>query len=228
MQQFKYFLVAVLTLVLLPLLIIVLVIGRQVIITSAPILVVIFEIALVYVLVAGLVGLTWHFIKKGKLEAERAKLEAERYRFQTRKLDPIGANYPVIYENGTLLQAQPGILAQPVPHSLTYSPHITVKSEAQSDTFDADETALEPVLPRAVPFYRIIEEVAPHHLCLGVACTGPLFGSMDDLLSTAIVGRPGTGKTTLLRFVSAQVLRVGGTPLLWDPQVTLLMNWAMY
>ena len=72
-------------------------------------------------------------------------------------------------------------------------------------------------LPHADSFAAMLALVGPSRFCLGYGASGPIFGSIDDLLSTAIVGRPGTGKTTLLRFETAQLLAAGGTPMIWDP-----------
>lgn len=81
--------------------------------------------------------------------------------------------------------------------------------------------ALTSPLPIAPPFSSIISQVREGKWCLGYSEAGAVFGSIDDLLSTAIVGRPGTGKTTLLRFVCAQLLKVGGQPILWDPHANI-------
>jgi hypothetical protein len=78
------------------------------------------------------------------------------------------------------------------------------------------------VLPYAPPFNQIAHHIAPGRLILGYNMQGPIYGDVTDLLSTAIVGRPGTGKTTMLRLVCAQILQVGGLPLLLDPHGSII------
>ncbi len=110
----------------------------------------------------------------------------------------------------------------PYPASLTtltlhYDPRI--RNELAEP---APAAELLPTLPRAEPFYRIREQIAPGHLILGYNVAGAIPGDLTDLLSTAIVGRPGTGKTTALRFVCAQLLKAGGTPMMMDPHGSII------
>jgi hypothetical protein len=84
------------------------------------------------------------------------------------------------------------------------------------------ESAPAPGLPRAEPFWRIREAISPGHLILGYNLDGAIPGDISDLLSTGIIGRPGTGKTTMLRFACGQVLRIGGQPFLMDPHGSIV------
>jgi nucleoside-triphosphatase THEP1 len=59
-------------------------------------------------------------------------------------------------------------------------------------------------------------------MLLGYTSDGPLYGSIDALLSTAIAGRPGQGKSTLLRGVYWQVRRIGGDVGILDPHGSIL------
>ncbi len=207
----KNFLIGLLTLVLLGLTIALLIVGHEALFSTAPLFVLLLEGIAVYCIVAGVIGLTIHLI-------HRERLYAERYRFETYRLEPIGANYPAVYNQGTIIQASPGILPQPVPHTVNYAPKITYPSPVPAlDSIQGAIPPLPPLLPKPLPFSTIIENVSMRSLCLGCGVEGAIYGSIDDLLSTAIVGRPGTGKTTLLRFVLAQVLKVGGMPVLLDP-----------
>ena len=193
------------------------VIARATIAALAPVVVFVVVIVLAGAFVIGLFLAIFHALKWND-----AKIE--RFRLQSTILFPdtvTGANYPIIYDQDSraIIQALPGVTIQPVPAH--YAPHYenaALPGARSLETFpEIDAPALMPELPRSLPFSTIIREVAPGHVCLGCGAAGAIYGDLDDLLSTAIVGRPGTGKTTLLRFVCAQVLRVEGTPILFDP-----------
>lgn len=96
------------------------------------------------------------------------------------------------------------------------------QSGSQSD--EEQETAGEPkdALPEAPPFSEIIDEVTPKHLFLGQSAQGEVWGNLGDLLSTLIAGRPGTGKSTQLRNVCGQILRVDGQPIIFDPHGSIV------
>lgn len=81
---------------------------------------------------------------------------------------------------------------------------------------------LAPVLPTAPAFSSLISQIRPGHLFLAQGATKPIWGDITDLLSTLDVGRPGTGKSTLLRCVCAQVLLIGGQPIIFDPHGSIL------
>lgn len=57
---------------------------------------------------------------------------------------------------------------------------------------------------------------SPDRMLLGYSADGALYGSVDALLSTAIAGRPGQGKSTLLRFIYAQLRCIGAEAEVWD------------
>lgn len=110
----------------------------------------------------------------------------------------------------------------PATRSLrTISPHTIPNGPLTIKDINLGQQALPAALPTAPAFSTIIEQVRDGKWCLGYGEAGAVFGSIDDLLSTAIVGRPGTGKTTLLRFVCAQLLKVGGQPIIWDPHANI-------
>jgi hypothetical protein len=60
------------------------------------------------------------------------------------------------------------------------------------------------------------------HMLLGYSTNGPVYGGIDALLSTAIAGRPGQGKTTALRFVYAQTVLAGGRVIVMDPHGSIV------
>jgi hypothetical protein len=85
-----------------------------------------------------------------------------------------------------------------------------------------DQAQLAPVLPTAPAFSSLISQIKPGHLFLAQGATAPIWGDITDLLSTLDVGRPGTGKSTLLRMVCGQVLLIGGRPIIMDPHGSIL------
>lgn len=84
---------------------------------------------------------------------------------------------------------------------------------------------IEAIPQEPIPVYaQVVEaEVTAGHICLGVMSGSDgkwskyIWGDISDLISTAVVGIPGTGKSTLLRFVVAQLIKVGGSVVVWDP-----------
>jgi hypothetical protein len=88
--------------------------------------------------------------------------------------------------------------------------------------FGTEQDLLPAPLPIAPPFRSLISQIKPGHLFLGQGATRPIWGDITDLLSTLDVGRPGTGKSTLLRDVCGQVLLIGGQPIIFDPHGSIL------
>ncbi len=77
-----------------------------------------------------------------------------------------------------------------------------------------------PALPIAPTFAQLVAggfHARTDRMLLGYGVDGPIYGGIDALLSTAIAGRPGTGKTTSLRMIYAQCLMIGADVMLLDP-----------
>ena len=73
-------------------------------------------------------------------------------------------------------------------------------------------------LPVTPSFMNLITawHPSPVQMMLGYGSSGPIYGSMEDMLSIGVVGRPKTGKTTILRFIYAQCVIVGAQVVVWD------------
>ena len=78
-----------------------------------------------------------------------------------------------------------------------------------------------PTAPALTDLIRGGFQPTASRMLLGYTTSGPLWGSVEDLLSTAIAGRPKQGKTTLLRFIAAQLLIAGGKLVVLDPHGSL-------
>lgn len=92
-------------------------------------------------------------------------------------------------------------------------------SEVQPLQIDGPKEWAMPVAPS---FAQIVHQIAPGHLFLGQSINGPIWGGIVDLLSTLIAGRPGTGKSTQLRNVCGQILKVQGQPVIFDPHGSIV------
>lgn len=84
-----------------------------------------------------------------------------------------------------------------------------------------DSTPALPIAPSWATLRRTGFMPTRDKLLLGYGTDGPLYGPISDLLSTAIAGRPGQGKSTLLRFIIAQISMLGGRIAVLDPHGAL-------
>jgi hypothetical protein len=76
-------------------------------------------------------------------------------------------------------------------------------------------------LPTAPPFSEMCHLIARNRLVLCWTVQGPLYGTIKDLLSMVIVGKPGRGKTTALIYYVAILLKAGAEVHVWDPHGSL-------
>jgi hypothetical protein len=162
---------------------------------------------------------------------------AHAARFHRRELvRPDGAGLlPVVLES--VPRAGPAALAafhharaieagrQPVPHSLTYSPHSAPRLDYRANSPGVLTDALdEPaaLLPPVLTFGELLSQGQigrGQPLLLGVdSNTGQTIpGSWLDLYATATAGLPGSGKTTSQRFFAAQTALHGARFVVCDP-----------
>jgi hypothetical protein len=106
------------------------------------------------------------------------------------------------------------------PHTLTYSPRIAGDRAAQPAPLLLEDSQSAPGLPTAPSFSQILASgwrPSSQQMLLGYGQSGPIHGGIESLLSTAIAGRPGQGKTTALRFIYAQTIMAGGQVVILDP-----------
>lgn len=115
------------------------------------------------------------------------------------------------------LRAQVAIVAaahQPAAHNVTWAPRVVVSSDA--DPVSATGAGL-PDAPALRDLVRDGFRPTRHRVILGYSSVGPVYAPLTGLLSTAVAGRPGQGKSTLLRLVTYQTLCAGGKIYLIDP-----------
>jgi hypothetical protein len=86
-------------------------------------------------------------------------------------------------------------------------PMIAQQAEGAQDNF------VKPVAPdfRSMAHLITTEQIP---LCW---TDGPKFGTVDDLLSMAVTGKPGRGKTTALMYYIVALLKNGAEVFVWDP-----------
>ena len=59
--------------------------------------------------------------------------------------------------------------------------------------------------------------ISRDRLILCYTASGPAYGTVDDLLSMAVTGKPGRGKTTALMYYVTILLSIGAEVIIWDP-----------
>lgn len=103
----------------------ILILARQQLAESAPWLLYFFEFCLALLVLGSIIGFF-------KVKHDEHQARMDRYRHNTYRFQPSDTgNYDAYFNGQTFIQAVPGNFVQPVPQSLTYSPHITMKGESR-------------------------------------------------------------------------------------------------
>lgn len=89
------------------------------------------------------------------------------------------------------------------------------------DEIEEDAPAPSVQIPVAPAFKDMCSLINERRLVLCYTAKGPLFGTVNDLLSMLIVGKPGRGKTTALTYYVAMLLHAGAEVHVWDPHGSL-------
>ena len=104
----------------------------------------------------------------------------------------------------------------PAPAHLNYAPRF---EGGACEPGEAEQVENAITLPSAPSWAALVASgfvPTAERVLLGYSSAGPVYGPVSGLLSTAIAGRPGQGKSTLLRFIYAQVASLGGQSVVWD------------
>jgi hypothetical protein len=72
-------------------------------------------------------------------------------------------------------------------------------------------------IPTAPAFREMCHLISRDRLILCYTAEGPAYGTVDDLLSMAVTGKPGRGKTTALMYYVTILLSIGAEVVIWDP-----------
>jgi hypothetical protein len=100
---------------------------------------------------------------------------------------------------------------------------VPLLSASSGTTSDEQEDDTAPVLPVAPPFKKMMHLITtarmPLCFCIDPITSQviPMFGTIDDLLSMAITGKPGRGKTVALMYYVAMLLKSGAEVFVFDP-----------
>lgn len=96
------------------------------------------------------------------------------------------------------------------------------QTREEGETDDEDGQQEQTVrLPTAPPFAKMCHLITKERLVLCYTTDGPIYGTVKDLLSMLIVGKPGRGKTTALTYYVAMLLHAGAEVHVWDPHGSL-------
>lgn len=91
-------------------------------------------------------------------------------------------------------------------------------SDEQEDTNqDEPSTQSAIVIPKAPKFPEMCHLLTEKRLVLCWTEKGPVYGTITDLLSMVIIGKPGRGKTTALMYYVAMLLKADAEVHVWDP-----------
>lgn len=72
-------------------------------------------------------------------------------------------------------------------------------------------------VPHAPPFSHIAHLISDRQLILCYTAQGPVYGTVVDLLSMCVVGKPGRGKSTALLYYILVLLMAQAEVWIWDP-----------
>lgn len=87
-----------------------------------------------------------------------------------------------------------------------------------SSVQEGQETQEAPItMPTAPAFRDMCHLLSRDRLILCYTSNGPAYGTVDDLLSMAVTGKPGRGKTTALMYYVTILLSIGAEVIIWDP-----------
>jgi hypothetical protein len=143
--------------------------------------------------------------KEITLEQMKVTLEHERL---------MAAQQHITVPNGSML-----VSAAPDDYrTIAYNAPAQIAQRAGQQGVNQGDDFVKPVAPDFIAMRHLIT-IDRMPLCW--TASGPAYGTIDDLLSMAITGKPGRGKTTALMYFVALLLAVGAEVFVWDPHGTM-------
>lgn len=146
-----------------------------------------------------------------QIEQDKLEIERERIRLEQMK---------ATLEHQRLQSTHQHILV-PNGHTVVFpgDEYRTIASAARPMIAQqAESTAQDEfVKPLAPDFKSMSHLITFERMPLCWTANGPEFGTVDDLLSMAITGKPGRGKTTALMYYVVALLKNGAEVFVWDP-----------
>lgn len=103
------------------------------------------------------------------------------------------------------------------------NPYVVGRGQTKIQELGADGQAIAqlaaPVLqiPQAPAYRQVDSLITADQLVLCYTADGPVFGTIADLLSMCVVGKPGRGKSTALLYYILILLKAGADVWIWDP-----------
>lgn len=179
--------------------------------------VIFFSLALLIAASAGAVAVYWLWARAARTHAEARAIQLEAAK--------VHADNSAVIIHNQLVQLTPAPFGYGTTSNLhSYAPHIETPQAIPLAEAPTPPLLDTPGQPAAPPLRDLVQRgfrPTQQQMLLGYTTHGPLYGGIEDLLSTAIAGRPKTGKTTLLRFIAAQLILAGGRLVILDPHGSL-------
>lgn len=145
----------------------------------------------------------WSLVLSGAILALGTTAAWLRYALHRSAWAAVSLATPQALVSGAGVVILSGNRAEPTPQAIVGPPQVTMLPA-----------------PAAVgcPSWAALRwQPAPNRILLGWADGGPVVGRLDDLLSVGVVGRSGTGKSTLLRMIVLQAIGCGADVRVLDP-----------
>ncbi len=172
------------------------------------------------------------------LQIEMAKL-AQNYRIRTMELQQIPFTVQGVFDATGQFQALPAVQVEQTRAALPPAGRQLKEQIAQHSTAPSGDLASldgeeekEILVPEKPLFWEIADLITTERmpLCFVVdddpqsplyGQTVPQFGTIDDLLSLAVIGKPGKGKTVLLIYYTTILAVYGAEMHIFDPHGTM-------
>jgi hypothetical protein len=155
---------------------------------------------------------TQELMNKHELDLERVTIEREKVRLEQMRAT---LEHQRLQAAAQMVVLPPGHTAVFPEDDYRAIASTTVRQiVGPADTPTADQPFVRPEAPAFREMAHLITDKA---MPLCYSNNGPEMGTVDDLLSMAITGKPGRGKTTALMYYVAILLRSGAEVVIWDP-----------